>query len=67
MTRELLGNYWRITGELFGNYWGINIICISGIERIVFELTSPSLLNLYFVASVLSIRRRKETSKGNIQ
>ena len=36
-------------------------------ERIVFEITSPSLLTLYFFASVLSIRRRKETSNGNVE
>ena len=40
------------TRELLGNYWGIKIICISGIEIIVFEITSPSLLTLYFVVYI---------------
>ena len=39
-------------GELLGGYWGIKIICLSGIERIVFELTSPSLVTVYFAASI---------------
>ena len=43
---------------LLGNYLGIKIICISGIEIILFELTLPSFLTLYFVASIQSIRRR---------
>ena len=50
--RELLGNYQGITGNLLGNYWGIKIICISGIEIIVFEITLPYFLTLYFVASL---------------
>ena len=50
ITRKLLGNYQGITGELLVNYWIIKIICQSGIERIVFGLTSPSFLNLYVVA-----------------
>ena len=47
---ELLGNYCVIIVELLGGYWGIKNICLSGIEIIVFELTSPSFLTLYFVA-----------------
>ena len=50
-----------------GYYWGIKIIYPSGIKRIVFDLTSPYLLTLYFVASLLSIRRKKETSNGNVE
>ena len=34
------------------NYWGIKIIIISGIERVVIELTSNSFLTIYFVASI---------------
>ena len=55
-----------IIRELLRNNWGIKIICISGIERIVFDLTLPYLLTIYFVASILSIIRRKDTSTGNV-
>ena len=44
-TRELL---WGVTGELPGNYWVSKIICLSGMEQIVFELTLISFLNMFF-------------------
>ena len=50
--RELLKDYWEITRELMGGYWGIEIICTSGIERIVFDIILPSFLTLYFVAYI---------------
>ena len=47
-----MGNYWDIIGGLLGDYCVIKIMFLSGIEIIVFEITSPSLLTLYFVASL---------------
>ena len=49
-----------------GNHWSIDIICLSGIDIIMFDLTLPSLLTLYIFASFWSRRRNKETSNGNV-
>ena len=53
--------------EIMGNYCEIRIICLSGIEIIVFEITYPSLLTTYFVASILSKRGNKKTQIGNVE
>ena len=58
ITGEFIGNYYVITGRLLGNYWVINITCLWGIEGIVFELTLPFFITLYFYC--FSLINKKE-------